>query len=67
MSKKELKKNKKHHERLVQAKEKADGTKEYYITKSPQKTIFGKVIIITLCALLALGSVVALIFVLAQL
>ena len=42
---------------FVQSTEKADGTKEYYISKAPQKTVIGKVIILTLVGLMALGSV----------
>lgn len=46
---------------LIAKKQKADGTDEYYLTKAPQKTVAGKVIIITLAALMALGSIGSLI------
>ena len=44
----------------------ADGTDEYYITTAPQKTLAGKIIIWTLVALMALGSIGSLIVALIQ-
>ena len=47
-------------------KERADGTKDVIITKSPQKTLWGKIIICTLAILLGGAAVLGLIFVLIQ-
>ncbi len=52
---------------FVQASEKANGTKEYYITKAPQKTLAGKIIILTLVSLMALGSIASIIIALISL
>ena len=52
---------------FVQTSEKANGTKEYYITKAPQKTLVGKIIILTLVGLMALGSVASIIIALISL
>ncbi len=46
---------------LIQKHAKADGTDEYYITKAPQKTIGGKIIIWTLVILMGLASLGSLI------
>lgn len=51
---------------MVQKTKKADGTDEYYITTAPQKTLAGKIIIWTLVALMALGSIGSLIVALIQ-
>lgn len=60
MSKKTNKQNKSSKAYLAK-KTKGDGTDEYYITKAPQKTLAGKIIIWVLVALMALGSVGSLI------
>ena len=52
---------------IVAKTTKANGTDEYYLTKAPQKTVTGKIIIITLAALMALGSVGSLIIAFIQL
>ena len=65
MSKK-LEKNGKTPKKMVQKNRKADGTEEYYITTAPQKTLTGKIIIWTLVALMALGSVGSLIVAIIQ-
>ena len=63
--KKQLKKQQKSH--LVEKKTRADGSEEYVITKAPQETIGGKIIICILAALLGGSAIVGLIFVLCQL
>lgn len=65
MSKKPNKKDKTS-KKMVQKTKKADGTDEYYITTAPQKTLAGKIIIWTLVALMALGSIGSLIVALTQ-
>ena len=52
---------------IVEKNTKANGTDEYYLTKAPQKTVAGKVIIIALAALMALGSLGSLIIAFVQL
>ena len=52
---------------IVAKSTKANGANEYYLTKAPQKTVTGKVIIITLAALMALGSIGSLIIAFIQL
>lgn len=66
MSKKQNKNNKTS-KSYVQKSTKANGTDEYYITKAPQKTLTGKIIIWILVGLMALGSVGSLIIALIQL
>lgn len=66
MSKKTKKQNKTSNS-LVAKNKKADGTDEYYITKAPQKTLGGKIIIWALVALMALGSLGSLIVAFIQL
>ena len=56
----------KNYKKMVQKTKKADGTYEYYITTAPQKTLAGKIIIWTLVALMALGSIGSLIVALIQ-
>ena len=51
---KQIKKNSKG---VIQKTTKANGTSEYYISTAPQKTLFGKIMIWTLVALMALGSI----------
>ncbi len=53
-------------EKFMYTKERADGTKDVIITKSPQKTLWGKIIICTLAILLGGAAVLGLIFVLIQ-
>lgn len=64
MSKKETKKDKK---KTIYTYERADGMKEVVVTKAPQKTVGGKIVIILLAALLGGASIIALIAVLLQL
>lgn len=52
---------------LIEKNVKADGTTEYIITKSPQKTLWGRIVICVLAAMLGLGTIAALILVLIQL
>lgn len=66
MSKKTNKQNKVT-KNIVAKKQKADGTDEYYFTKAPQKTLGGRIIIWTLVALMALGSLGSLIIAFIQL
>ncbi len=54
-------------EPFLKTNERADGTTEFIVTKAPQKTVFGKIIIVSLAFLLGLGTILSLIFVLAQL
>ena len=66
--KKMSKKTKKQQKTSIVGKStKANGTDEYYLTKAPQKTVSGKVIIIALAALMALGSIGSLIIAFVQL
>lgn len=66
MSKKQNKANKTSNS-FVKKSQKANGVDEYYITKAPQKTIAGKIIVWVLVALMALGSLGSLIIALIQL
>lgn len=52
---------------IVKTTKRADGSIEYVITKSPQSTLGGKIIITTLALLLAGSAVIALVLVLMQL
>ena len=52
---------------IVKTTKRADSSKEYVITKAPQSTLGGKIIIATLALLLAGSAVIALIIVLMQL
>ncbi len=67
MSKKQNNKNKQKKQSFIKSTKRADGTTEIIVTKSPQNTIWGKVIIICLAALLGGSAILGLIFVLAQL
>lgn len=62
MSKKEKKQR-----GAVKSTKRGDGTTEYYISKAPHKTIAGKIVIIILALGLALGTILSLIFALAEL
>ena len=64
MSKKEKKQKK---APLMKTTKRADGSTEYVITKSPQSTLGGKIIIGLLALLLGGSAVVALVLVLMQL
>ncbi len=63
MSKKAKKQNK---TPLMKSTKRADGSTEYVITKSPQSTLGGKIIIGVLALLLAGSAFIALILVLMQ-
>ena len=65
MSKKPNKKDKTS-KKMDKKTKKADGTGENYITTAPQITLAGKIIIWTLVALMALGSIGSLIVALIQ-
>lgn len=52
---------------IVKTTKRADGSTEYVITKSPQSTLGGKIIIATLALFLAGSAIVALVLVLMQL
>lgn len=52
---------------LMKTNKRADGSTEYVITKSPQSTLGGKIIIGVLAALLGGSAIVALVLVLMQL
>ena len=47
---------------FIKTKQRLDGGKEIEITRSPSKTVFGKVVAITLALLTVLGSVFGLIY-----
>ena len=64
MSKKQ---NKKQKTPLMKTNKRADGSTEYVITKAPQSTLGGKIIIAVLAALLGGSAIVALVLVLMQL
>ncbi len=51
---------------MVQANKRADGTTEYSISKAPQSTLAGKIIIIALALLLGGSAIASLILVLCQ-
>ncbi len=67
MSKKQKKQNKKNKESFIKSTKRADGTTEIIVTKSPQNTLWGKIIIVALALLLGGSAILGLIFVLAQL
>lgn len=56
MSKDKVKKQKVKRKPIVEKHTKADGREEYYISKAPQKTIGGKIIIWILVVLMGLAS-----------
>ena len=60
-------KDKKKKQKNIYTVERADGMKEVVVSKPPQKTVMGKIVIITLAALLGGASIIGLIFVLVQL
>lgn len=64
---KNVKNNTEEKQGLIKKNTKANGKTEYYITKSPQKTLGGKIVIWTLVALMALASVGSLIIALIEL
>ena len=51
---------------MVQTTKRADGTTEYSISRAPQSTLVGKIIIVALAILLGGSAIASLIFVLAQ-
>lgn len=51
---------------MVQTNKRADGTTEYSISRAPQSTLMGKIIIVALALLLGGSAIASLIFVLAQ-
>ena len=53
-------------EKLIVRKDKKDGTSEIIITKSPSKTIFGKILIAVLAGGMVLTTVVSLLIVILQ-
>lgn len=63
MSKKE---NKQKKQSFIKKTKRADGSSEYSITKAPQQTLWGKVIIITLALLLFGSAILSLVFILLQ-
>ena len=67
MSKKQKKQNKKNKESFIKSTKRADGTTEIIVTKSPQNTLWGRIIIVALALLLGGSAILGLIFVLAQL
>lgn len=56
----------KNNEKLIVRKNKKDGSSDIIVTKSPSKTIFGKVIIGLLAAGMLLGGVASLVIVILQ-
>ncbi len=52
---------------LLKSTKRADGSTEYTITKAPQSTLGGKIIIAILAALLGGSAIIALVLVLMQL
>lgn len=67
MSKKQKKQNKNNKQSFIKSSKRADGTTEIIVTKSPQNTLWGKIIITTLAILLGGSAILGLILVLAQL
>lgn len=62
-----MKKEKQPKTKLIKTNTKADGSKEVIITKAPQHTIAGKIIVGFLAVALAATGIVGLIIVLCQL
>ena len=59
-------KNKKNEKPFIKTRERLDGGREVEITRSPSKTIVGRVFAITIAVLTILVPILALIIVLAQ-
>ncbi len=53
-------------EKLIVTKTRKDGTSDIIVTKSPSKTVFGKVVIFLLAAGMVLGAVASLVIVILQ-
>lgn len=53
-------------EKLIVTKARKDGTSDIIVTKSPSKTVFGKVVIFLLAAGMVLGAVASLVIVILQ-
>ena len=53
-------------EKLIVTKTRKDGTSDIIVTKSPSKTVFGKVVIFLLAAGMVLGTVASLVIVILQ-
>lgn len=60
MSKKQKKQS------FLKQTKRADGTTEYHVTKSPQETLWGKIIIASLAILLGSTAIISLILILVQ-
>ncbi len=56
----------KQNDKLIVRKDRKDGTSDIIVTKSPSKTIFGKIIIGALALAMLLGGVASLVFVILQ-
>lgn len=56
----------KQNEKLIVRKERKDGTSDIIVTKSPSKTLFGKIVIGTLAFAMLLGGLASLVFVILQ-
>lgn len=56
----------KQNDKLIVRKDRKDGTSDIIVTKSPSKTLFGKIIIGTLALAMLLGGVASLVFVILQ-
>jgi hypothetical protein len=52
---------------LIKTTKRADGTTEYVVTKSPQSTLGGKIIIAGLAFLLAAGAIASLVLAIIEL
>ncbi|MBQ4571175.1 MAG: hypothetical protein IJB21_05740 [Bacilli bacterium] len=52
---------------VIKTTKRADGSTEYVVTKAPQSTLGGKIVIATLALLLAGSAIIALVLVLMQL
>lgn len=51
---------------VIVTKERKDGTSDIIVTKSPSKTVLGKIVIIVLAAGMVLGAVASLVIVILQ-
>lgn len=52
---------------LIKTTKRADGATEYIVTKAPQSTLGGKIIIATLAFLLAAGAIASLVLAIVEL
>ena len=53
-------------EKLIVTKTRKDGSSDIIVTKSPSKTVFGKIVIFLLAAGMVLGAVASLVIVILQ-